>query len=135
MGDHEHKTHKEHIDHLLKAVEYFNNSNNYLILVSVVALGWVVEHPNAVQENMKNAIVLCMGLSTVFGLFTMGLLPLVAETLTGTTQSIYDVKGQFRTFVLGGRSHSLPLKAVCWPQQVLFITGVLLYAIGHDMKP
>jgi len=23
MGNHEHKTHKEHIDHLLKAVEYF----------------------------------------------------------------------------------------------------------------
>ena len=133
--NHEHKTHKEHIDHLLKAVEYFNNSNNYLIMISVVALAWVVEHPGAVQENLKNGIVLCMGLSTVFGLFTMGLLPLVADTLTGTTESIYDVKGQFRTFVLGGRSHSLPLKAVCWPQQVLFITGVLLYAIGHVMKP
>ena len=134
MGNHEHKTHKEHIDHLLKAVEYFNNSNNYLIVVSVIALGWVVEHPGGVHESLKNAVVLCMGLSTVFGLFTMGLLPLVAETLTGTTESIYDVKGQFRTFVLGGRNHSLPLKAVCWPQQVLFLTGILLYAVGHVMK-
>jgi hypothetical protein len=134
MGNHEHKTHKEHIDHLLKAVEYFNNSNNYLILISVVALAWVVEHPGGLHESLKDAIVLCMGLSAVFGLFTMGLLPLVAETLTGTTQSIYDVKGQFRTFVLGGRNHSLPLKAVCWPQQVLFITGILLYAVGHVMK-
>lgn len=134
MGNQEHKTHKEHIDHLLKAVEYFNNSNNYLIMISVVALGWVVEHPDAVHESLKNAVVLCMGLSTVFGLFTMGLLPLVAETLTGTTTSIYDVKGEFRTFVLGGREHSLPLKAVCWPQQVLFITGVLIYAVGHVMK-
>jgi hypothetical protein len=134
MGNHEHKTHKEHIDHLLKAVEYFNNSNNYLIVVSVIALGWVVEHPGGVHESLKDAVVLCMGLSTVFGLFTMGLLPLVAETLTGTTESIYDVKGQFRTFVLGGREHSLPLKAVCWPQQVLFLTGILLYAVGHVMK-
>lgn len=134
MSEHEHKTHKEHIDHLLKAVEYFNNSNNYLILISVVALGWVVEHPGGAQGSLKDAIVLCMGLSAVFGLFTMGLLPLVAETLTGTTESIYDVKGQFRTFVLGGREHSLPLKAVCWPQQVLFIAGVLLYAVGHVMK-
>jgi hypothetical protein len=134
MGNHEHKTHKEHIDHLLKAVEYFNNSNNYLIVISVIALGWVVEHPGGVHESLKNAVVLCMGLSTVFGLFTMGLLPLVAETLTGTTESIYDVKGQFRTFVLGGREHSLPLKAVCWPQQVLFLTGILLYAVGHVMR-
>ncbi len=135
MSNHEHKTHKEHIDHLLKAVEYFNNSNNYLIMISVVALGWVVEHPGGVHESLKNAVVLCMGLSTVFGLFTMGLLPLVAETLTGTTESIYDVKGQFRTFVLGGREHSLPLKAVCWPQQVLFIMGIMLYAIGHVVNP
>ena len=134
MSNHEQKTHKEHIDHLLKAVEYFNNSNNYLIVVSVIALGWVVEHPGGVHESLKDAVVLCMGLSTVFGLFTMGLLPLVAETLTGTTESIYDVKGQFRTFVLGGREHSLPLKAVCWPQQVLFLTGILLYAVGHVMK-
>jgi hypothetical protein len=134
MSNHEHKTHKEHIDHLLKAVEYFNNSNNYLIVISVIALGWVVEHPGGVHESLKNAVVLCMGLSTVFGLFTMGLLPLVAETLTGTTESIYDVKGQFRTFVLGGREHSLPLKAVCWPQQVLFLTGILLYAVGHVMR-
>ena len=134
MGNHEQKTHKEHIDHLLRAVEYFNNSNNYLVVITVIALGWVVEHPAGVHESLKNAIVLCMGLSTVFGLFTMGLLPLVAETLTGTTQSIYDVKGQFRTFVLGGREHSLPLKAVCWPQQVLFIAGILLYAVGHVMR-
>ena len=134
MSNHEHKTHKEHIDHLLRAVEYFNNSNNYLIVISVIALGWVVEHPGGVHESLKNAVVLCMGLSTVFGLFTMGLLPLVAETLTGTTESIYDVKGQFRTFVLGGREHSLPLKAVCWPQQVLFLTGILLYAVGHVMR-
>lgn len=134
MSNHEHKTHKEHIDHLLKAVEYFNNSNNYLILFSVIALGWVVEHPGRIHETMKDAIVLCMGLSAVFGLFTMGLLPLVAETLTGTTESIYDVKGQFRTFVLGGREHSLPLKAVCWPQQVLFLTGILLYAVGNVMR-
>lgn len=131
MGNQEHK---EHIDHLLRAVEYFNNSNNYLVVVSTVALGWVVEHPAGVHETMKDAIVLCMGLSTVFGLFTMGLLPLVAETLTGTTQSIYDVKGQFRTFVLGGAEHSLPLKAVCWPQQVLFIAGILLYSVGHVMR-
>ncbi len=134
MGNHEHKTHKEHIDHLLKAVEYFNTSNNYLILITVVALGWVVEHPAGVHESLKDAVVLCMGLSTVFGLFTMGLLPSVAETLTGTTESIYDVRGQFRTFVIGGRSHSLPLKAVCWPQQVLFIAGIILYAIGNVMK-
>ena len=134
MSNHEHKTHKEHIDHLLKAVEYFKDSSNFLLMLSVVALGWVVEHPTSVHDSMKDAIVLCMGLSVVFGLFTMGLIPLVAETLTGTTPSIYDVRGEFRTFVLGGRHHSLPLKAVCWPQQVLFIAGVMLYAVGNVMK-
>lgn len=134
MANHEHKTHKEHIDHLLKAVEYFKDSNNYLLLISVVALGWLVEHPGGAHESLHSAIVVCMGLSVVFGLFTMGLLPLVAETLTGTTESIYDVRGEFRTFVVGGAHHSLPLKAVCWPQQVLFITGIMLYAIGSVMK-
>ena len=130
MGNHEHK---EHIDHLLKAVEYFNNSNNYLMVISVTALWWVVEHPGAVHESLQNWVVLCMGLSVVFGLFTMGLLPSVAETLTGTTDSIYDVRGKFRTFVVVGRNHSLPLKAVCWPQHVLFIAGIMLYAVGHVM--
>lgn len=134
MGNHEHKTHKEHIDHLLKAVEYFNNSNNYLIVISVLALWWVVEHPGAVPAGVQDWVVLCMGVSVVFGLFTMGLLPSVAETLTGTTDSIYDVRGQFRTFVVVGARHSLPLKAVCWPQQVLFIAGILLYAVGNVMK-
>jgi hypothetical protein len=134
MGNHDHKTHKEHIDHLLKAVEYFKDSSNFLLMLSVVALGWVVEHSGSVPESLKDVIVLCMGLSVVFGLFTMGLLPLVAETLTGTTQSIYDVRGEFRAFVVGGAHHSLPLKAVCWPQQVLFITGIMLYAVGNIMK-
>ena len=134
MGHLDHKTHKEHIDHLLKAVEYFKDSNNFLLMLSVVALAWVVEHPGGLHESLQNAVVLCMGLSVVFGLFTMGLLPLVAETLSGTTESIYDVRGEFRTFVLGGRNHSLPLKAVCWPQQVLFLTAVMIYAIGNVMK-
>jgi len=134
MGDQEQRTNKEHIDHLLKAVEYFNNSNNYLMLISVAALWWVVEHPGAVNQSLQDWVVLCMGVSVVFGLFTMGLLPSVAETLTGATDSIYDVRGQFRTFVIMGARHSLPLKAVCWPQQVLFIAAVLLYAVGNVMK-
>ncbi len=134
MSNHEQQTHKEHIDHLLKAVEFFKDSSNFLLLISVVALGWVVEHPSGINESLNDTVVLCMGLSVVFGLFTMGLLPLVAETLTGTTSSIYDVRGEFRTFVLGGRHHSLPLKAVCWPQQVFFIAGILVYMIGNIMK-
>lgn len=134
MSDHEHKTNKEHIDHLLKAVECFKDSSNFLLMLSVVALGWVVEHPGGAHQTLRDAVVLCMGLSVAFGVFTLGLIPSVAETLTGTTESIYDVRGQFRTFVFGGRSHSLPLKAVCWPQQILFLTGVLLYAVGHVMK-
>jgi len=134
MSNHEHKTHKEHIDHLLRAVDCFKDSSNFLLMLSVVALGWVVEHPGGVHESYKDVIVLSMGFSVVFGLFTLGLIPVVAETLTGTTESIYDVRGQFRSFVFGGRNHSLPLKAVCWPQQVLFITGIVLYAIGNVMK-
>jgi len=134
MSNHEQKTHKEHIDHLLKAVECFKDSSNFMLMLSVVALGWVVEHPGGLHEGLRDAVVICMGLSVIFGLFTMGLIPLVAETLTGTTTSIYDVRGEFRTFVLGGRDHSLPLKAVCWPQQVLFIAGILLYVIGNIMK-
>ena len=134
MSNHEHQTQKEHIDHLLKAVEFFKDSSNFLLLISVVALGWVVEHPGGINESLNDTVVLCMGLSVVFGLFTMGLIPLVAETLTGTTSSIYDVRGEFRTFVLGGRHHSLPLKAVCWPQQVFFIAGILVYVIGNIIK-
>ncbi len=114
---------------LFQALGFFKDWSNFMLVTSSAALGWVAKTGTGLVA--KDAIVICLGLSVMFAVFTLGLIPLVAEKIEPKTNSIYEVKAEFRLLWLwSGIKVSLPLKAVCWPQHVLFIAGILIYAFS-----
>lgn len=114
---------------LIGALGFFKDWSNFMLVTSSAALGWVAK--TGTQLPTKELIVICLGLSVMFAVFTLGLIPLVAEKIGPDTKSIYDIKAEFKVLWLwSGFKLSLPLKAVCWPQHVLFIAGILIYAFS-----
>jgi hypothetical protein len=111
-----------------KALEHFKDWSNYLLVTTVAALGWVAtkESPHFLYSWMKIGCIWSLALSAIFGIFTLALIPLVAEQ-QGAVPSFYDVDAQFQIF---GCSHKMRIKTVCFPQHVLFILGVVLFAVG-----
>lgn len=98
----------------------------------------------AISSDYAKAVVCLLVVSAIFAIFTLALIPLVGEKITDDTESIYDLKGTFRPFrlwdtkwkyPLKDKEWSWPLKAVCWPQQVFFIAGIAVFAIGVLVKP
>jgi hypothetical protein len=123
-----------------KPIEYFKDWSNYLLVTTVAALGWVATKESvfiSVSPSwVRQLCITCFALSVVCGIFTLALIPLVAEELPLVVEqrkregkdntSFYDVAGKFK--LIGDRQ--LHLKCVCFPQHVLFILGVLIYAGG-----
>jgi hypothetical protein len=112
-----------------KALEFFKDWSNYLLVTTVAALGWVAEH-GSFSGVLKVLCVWSLALSIVFGIFTLALIPLVQEQReqdTKASSSNYEVRASF----WGGR---LRLMHVCFPQHVLFIIGIVLYALGTTLK-
>jgi len=66
----------------------------------------------------------------VCGIFTLALIPLVAERAK-VGLSIYDVIVQPRPLLEW--AWSMKLKCVCWPQHVAFLVGICVYAFGSAM--
>lgn len=110
-----------------EALAHFKDWSNYLLVTTVAALGWVAtkDAPLFWQPWMKIACIWSFALSAVCGIFTLALIPLVAEQ-QGETESFYKVKAKFKLF--GARS--LYMKQVCFPQHFLFIVGVVIFAVG-----
>jgi len=118
-------------EQLLKSLEYFKDWSNYLLVTTVAAVGWVGANGGpSLNANFIVPIIWCFALSVVLGIFTLALIPLVAEKITDDTESIYYVKGTFRLLWMLPPELSFALKYVCWPQHVLFIAGIILYAAG-----
>jgi len=117
-----------------KALEFFKDWSNYLLVTTVAALGFVSSQLpkslHAVNVACNLASALCLGLSIIFGIFTLALIPLVAEQLKDDERSIYDVEVSFKVHWLWGRERRAVLKRYCWPQHVLFLLGIVLYAAG-----
>jgi len=63
----------------------------------------------------------------VFGIFTLALIPLLAQELTGDDDSIYAVPIPFKLF---RQSSQLYLTQVCRPQHLSFIAGIVLFCAG-----
>ena len=116
----------------LKALEFFKDWSNFLLVTTTAALGWLATSP--VTVSTRRYCVWFFALSVVFAVFTLALIPLVGEQLTPKTTSIYAVSASFRRFWLWGPESSLSLKAVCFPQHVLFLLGIVAYAIGASRK-
>jgi hypothetical protein len=78
------------------------------------------------NDLIQSLALLCLGISIVFGIFTLALIPLLAEQI-GTELSIYRVPVKFHAVNI---TMTMYLTQVCRPQHVTFIAGISLYCIG-----
>jgi hypothetical protein len=124
-------------DDMTKALEFFKDWSNYLLVTTVAAVGWVgAKESFAGIPSLKPWCMAALGLSAVFGIFTLALIPLVQEQRATQTQtkSIYRVHVDFWFWPSGSvpkaYKDGMYLTWVCFPQHVLFIVGVILYVIG-----
>lgn len=118
-------------EQLLKSLEFFKDWSNYLLVTTVAALGWVGAQGAAhLNPAFAKPTIWCLTMSIVFGIFTLALIPLVAEAISDNTKSIYSVRAKFLLLWMWPPETSLALKWVCWPQHLFFIAGIVLYAAG-----
>jgi hypothetical protein len=111
----------------LKSLDNFKDWSNYLLVTTVAALGWVASDGSVVETPIIE--VWAFALSIVFGIFTLALIPIVAAGITDASKSFYDVSAPFRLFWLWGPEVSLRIKTVCWPQHILFLAGIIAFAV------
>ena len=124
------------VDQQLKALEYFKDWSNYLLVTTVAALGWVSTQEEAVLPSFsKTWCIWLFAVSILFAILTLALIPHVAEGVTKSDKSFYDVRPKFHVFWLWGPLPSARLPWVCWPQHMLFLLGILLYAYGTSRAP
>jgi hypothetical protein len=120
------------VDHLLKALDLFEQWSNYMLVTTVAALGWVASRDSSYLPLLaRRLVVFCLGVSIIFAVFTLALTPLVGESITSTTESIYFVDAHFSLF--GARS--MRLKCVCFPQHIFFLLGIAIYTIANAWWP
>ena len=120
------------VEQHLKALEFFKDWSNYLLVTTVAALGWVASanHP-AISPHALRWVIGCLGFSVVFAVFTLALVPLVGEGITKETQSFYDVVARFDLIWFLGPEIPFKLKWVCWLQHILFLAGIITYTIAY----
>ncbi len=119
-------------EQLLKSLECFKDWSNYLLVTTVAALGWVAGGKDGAQICLcaRHAVILCLGLSVICAIFTLALIPHVAEKITDTTDSFYRIKPKVSPFWFECLSFPVRLKWVCWPQHVLFILGIAIFTFA-----
>lgn len=118
------------VTQLIAALGNFKDWSNYLLVTTVAALGWVATKPILLAPTPLSWTIVCFGVSIVFAVFTLALIPIVGETLSADTKSIYDVEAEFKTIWYWGPTYKFKLKWVCWPQHVFFLAGILIFSVG-----
>jgi hypothetical protein len=132
----------EKVKSLTDALTAFKDWSNYLLITTVAALGWLgSENSPKGWASVISIGLLC--LSVIFGIFTLALIPIIREQIPEHVKehskdvkdvSFYDIKPKFRFFPFlkeDPRSREyLNAKAVCWPQHILFILGIIFYAVA-----
>jgi hypothetical protein len=119
------------LEQKLKALDAFKDWSNYLLVTTVAALGWTAKDAtHFCNAWMKSGAIFLFALSTVFAILTLALIPHVAELIkedaAGDLPSIYYVYWD-------GWWVKLRLTYLCFPQHVLFLLGILLYAAGATL--
>jgi hypothetical protein len=117
------------VEQHLAALNAFKDWSNYLLVTTVAALGWVAT-TNKPTGAPRVWVLRLLAFSIVCGVLTLGLIPLVAESVKKDSSSIFDISVQFNLLWLWGPEVSSRLKFVCWPQHVSFLAGIIVYAIG-----
>jgi hypothetical protein len=111
----------------LEALRHFKDWSNYLLVTTVISLGWVSTGADLPFWAFSLSVGL-LATSVVFAIFTLALIPHVAENIE-PNQSIYSVKPEVRPLLFFSVKF-MTIKWVCWPQHVLFVLGILVYALG-----
>ena len=121
--------------HLFTALAHFKDWSNYLLVTTVAALGWVAAKPNLLTPTTLKITLVSLCASIAFAIFTLALIPLVAEAIPAANKkSIYEIRASFKPVWLWGTERELVLKAVCWWQHVLFLVGVVAFTAGAYVK-
>ena len=113
---------------LLPALGFFKDWSNFMLVTTVAALGWTAKvDTSAGCRGLQSASIVCFALSIAFAVFTLALVPLIAEQIKGA-KSIYAVEVEFNVLWLWYPSpRPCKLKYVCWPQHFLFLVGIFFY--------
>jgi hypothetical protein len=114
---------------LLTALGFFKDWSNYMLVTTVAALGWVAKVESAGGNLwLHQATIICLAASIVFAVFTLALIPLVGEEIARKkATSMYSARPVFNVLWTIPSEQRLSLKAVCWPQHVLFLAGIGCY--------
>ena len=114
-------------DNLHRALDNFKDWSNYLLVTTVAAMGWTGK--NLDSELMPWAVGV-FAVSAALGIGTLALIPLVRERIDTDTASIFDIAVDFNLFWMWPPRCRARLKHACWPQHMLFLLGLVLFAIG-----
>jgi hypothetical protein len=119
----------------LKALEFFKDWSNYLLVTTVAALGWAsTEKASLTSARAKQLCIWLFVFSIACGIFTLAMIPLVAQQTDGM-RSIFSEGVTFNLLWLWFEVGPITLKWVCWPQHLFFMFGVIVYAWGTSKRP
>lgn len=110
------------VEQTLKALDSFKDWTNYLLVTTVAALGWVSTSTSFSSPTLKAICIYAFAGSIFFAILTLAIIPQVGQILDGT-RSIYYVYWRFYRI-------RLRLTFLCFPQHVLFLLGIIVYAVG-----
>jgi hypothetical protein len=118
----------------MRSLKLFKDWSSVLLTTTVAALGWATASDRSQSPGLMRAVICSLGLSVIFGILTLALVPSVAEAIETTAvknTEIYSTSGKL--YVFGGYGAPLRVKlvTVCWPQHSLFLLGVVLYVIAE----
>jgi len=126
----ENKTKNPPMDRKVKALDYFKDWSNYLLVTTVAALGWVSKEVGIFHMPwLRYICIASFALSIIFAILTLALIPHVSEQITDNVTSIYDVEVE-HYFIRKKKKYHHHLRDACFPQHVLFLIGILAFAIG-----
>jgi hypothetical protein len=109
------------------SLAHFKDGSNDLLVTPVAAAGWVgPNNDNISSDRWRDATIFALGTSIIFGIFTLALIPLVAQ-YTGDAESIYEVPVTTNVFTV---RLTLYLTEVCRPQHVAFMAGIICFCLG-----
>ncbi|WP_204014816.1 hypothetical protein [Virgisporangium aurantiacum] len=120
-------------DGRVAALESFKDWSNYLLVTTVAAAGWIAsDNVTFWSTPLKSAALWSLGVSIVFGILALALVPLVAQQMQDSDQSIYHVRVCFKIFT---RQCHAYLTQACRPQHVTFIVGIAFFCLGTVQWP
>jgi hypothetical protein len=115
-------------DNKAVALQSFKDWSNYLLVTTVGLAGWVAsDHVRFRSVRWETLALWCLGVSIVFGILALALVPLIAQQMTEEHTSIYGVPVNFHVF---GVRCSAYLSQACRPQHITFMVGVIALCLG-----